>query len=64
MAAYIIPPLTTIHQPRFELGRRAMHMMLALLNGQEPENHILPAELVVRQTTARLVPEAIAEAIS
>jgi len=64
MAAYIMPPLTTIHQPRFELGRRAMHMMLALLNGQEPENHILPAELVVRQTTARLVPETIAETIS
>jgi LacI family transcriptional regulator/LacI family repressor for deo operon, udp, cdd, tsx, nupC, and nupG len=55
MAAYTIPPLTTIRQPRFELGQRAMHMMLALLDGQEPENQMVPGELVVRQTTARLV---------
>jgi len=56
MATYTIPPLTTIRQPRFELGQRAMQMMLALLNGQEPENQFLPIELVVRQTTARLLP--------
>jgi len=56
MATYTVPPLTTIRQPQFELGHRAMHMMLDLLAGQEPENQILPGELVVRQTTARLVP--------
>jgi LacI family transcriptional regulator/LacI family repressor for deo operon, udp, cdd, tsx, nupC, and nupG len=55
IAAYTIPPLTTIRQPRFELGQRAMRMMLNLLNGQEPENQIVPGELVVRQTTARLL---------
>ncbi len=64
MAPYTMPQLTTIRQPRFELGRMAMHMMLALLNGQKPENQIVPAELVVRQTTARLVPDTIAEVIS
>src|SRR5438132_8585715 len=56
MAAYTMPPLTTIRQPRFELGRKAMRMMLALLDDQEPENQVVPGELVVRQTTARLVP--------
>jgi DNA-binding LacI/PurR family transcriptional regulator len=56
MAAYTMPPLTTIRQPRFDLGQWAMRMMLALLNGQMPENQIVPGELVVRQTTARLVP--------
>src|SRR2546428_755930 len=55
MAAYTHPPLTTIRQPRFELGQRAMHMMLALLAGQEPDNQMVPGELVVRQTTARLL---------
>ncbi len=55
IAAYTIPPLTTIRQPRFELGQRAMHMMLALLDGQEPENQIVSGELVVRQTTARFL---------
>jgi DNA-binding LacI/PurR family transcriptional regulator len=52
MAAYTIPPLTTIRQPRFELGQCAMHMMLAALDGQEPENQILPGTLVERETTA------------
>jgi LacI family transcriptional regulator/LacI family repressor for deo operon, udp, cdd, tsx, nupC, and nupG len=55
IAAYTIPPLTTIRQPRFELGQWAMRMMLNLLKGQEPENQIVPGELVVRQTTARLL---------
>jgi DNA-binding LacI/PurR family transcriptional regulator len=55
MAAYTIPPLTTIRQPRFELGQRAMQMMLALLGGREPENRIVSGELVVRQSTARLL---------
>ncbi|GAC1690340.1 MAG: transcriptional regulator DegA [Ktedonobacteraceae bacterium] len=57
MVAYTIPPLTTIRQPGFELGWQAMHMILKLLDGQEPENHVVPVELVVRQTTARLLPD-------
>ena len=61
MAAYSMPPLTTIRQPRFELGQWAMHMMLALLKGQMPENQVVPGELVVRQTTARLVPGEMLE---
>jgi len=63
LAAYTMPQLTTIRQPRFELGRMAMGMMLALLNGKEPENQILPTELVERQTTARLVSGKILEVI-
>lgn len=56
MAAYVMPGLTTIHQPRYELGQSAMRMMLAFLNGEKLENMFLPCELVVRQTTARLEP--------
>ncbi len=51
MAAYTIPPLTTIRQPRLELGQRAMQMILDLLAGQIPENQVIDGELVVRQTT-------------
>lgn len=57
MAAYTIPPLTTIHQPRLELGQRAMQMILDLLAGQTPENQLISAGLVVRQTTASLSPD-------
>jgi DNA-binding LacI/PurR family transcriptional regulator len=61
MAAYTLPPLTTMRQPRFELGQWAMQMMLALLDGQEPANRIIPAELIVRQTTAHCPHEQILE---
>ena len=52
IAAYTIPSLTTIRQPRFELGQRAMHMMLDVLEGQTPDNQTVLGELIVRQTTA------------
>lgn len=57
MAAYTIPPLTTIRQPRLELGQRAMQMILDLLAGQTPENQLISGELVVRETTAGLSPD-------
>lgn len=64
MAAYTIPPLTTIRQPRFELGQRAMQMMLTLLDNQEPENRMIPGELVVRQTTTQLLAAKRLEIVS
>lgn len=52
LAAYFCPPLTTIRQPRRQMGERAMHMLLALIEGQgSPQAEILPTELVVRSTT-------------
>jgi LacI family transcriptional regulator/LacI family repressor for deo operon, udp, cdd, tsx, nupC, and nupG len=57
MAAYTLPPLTTFRQPRFELGKRAMHMMLALLDGQEPENQMIAGELIVRKSTTLFLPD-------
>ncbi len=48
-AAYSNPPLTTVRQPRRELGRRAMQMLLELLAGEEsPTKVVLQGELVVR----------------
>lgn len=49
---YVSPPLTTVHQPRFEMGQRAMQMLLDLLAGQEVDDVLLPCELVVRGSTA------------
>ena len=49
---YVNPPLTTVHQPRFEMGQQAMQMLLDLLAGQEVDDVILPCELVVRESTA------------
>jgi DNA-binding LacI/PurR family transcriptional regulator len=51
--SYLNPPLTTVHQPMKELGRRAMELLLALLRKEETQRTILvQGELVVRGSTA------------
>lgn len=53
LAQYVTPALTTIHQPKLRLGQLAMELLLQLLTGAPVENHILPTELVVRESTAQ-----------
>jgi LacI family transcriptional regulator/LacI family repressor for deo operon, udp, cdd, tsx, nupC, and nupG len=51
-AQYVTPPLTTMRQPTLQLGRLAMEMLLDLLRGRPVQNHVLPAELIRRASTA------------
>jgi LacI family repressor for deo operon, udp, cdd, tsx, nupC, and nupG len=52
LAAYYCPPLTTVRQPSYRLGQRAMRILLALIQGRsDAQAEILPAKLVVRGTT-------------
>jgi len=53
IAAYITPPLTTIHQPKLRLGEIAMQMLLDLLDGCPVQNQVLATELVVRASSGR-----------
>ncbi|MEJ5248830.1 LacI family DNA-binding transcriptional regulator [Caldilinea sp.] len=52
VAAYVTPPLTTVHQPKLRLGELAMQMLLDLLDGRPVQDQVLPVELVVRESTA------------
>lgn len=58
-SSHYIPQLTTIRQPRFELGRKASHILIDLISGRLDDTHIphekLPVELVVRQSTAAVM---------
>jgi DNA-binding LacI/PurR family transcriptional regulator len=45
-------PLTTARQPKFRLGVAAMETMLKMLRRDRVESRRLPAELVVRESTA------------
>lgn len=56
LADALEPPLTTIHQPRQEIGRRAMALMVAQLSGLLPPSAdlVMPTHLVVRRSTAPL----------
>jgi len=52
-AAFLNPPLTTMRQDFFELGQRAIRLLVDTIDGRKglaPET-IVP-ELVVRQSTA------------
>lgn len=50
-SGYVMPPLTTVSLPIQEQGRQAAEMVLALLAGEEiPEQVVLPAKVVVRQS--------------
>ena len=52
-ASYAIPPLTTVHQPGYELGRIAAQAMLRLLAGNKPDIEVPEPRLVVRESSAR-----------
>jgi DNA-binding LacI/PurR family transcriptional regulator len=56
IAAYVSPALTTVAQPKFELGQRAMAMAMALIGGETGavSDLILPGRLVIRESTGAL----------
>jgi LacI family transcriptional regulator len=51
-ASYAIPPLTTVHQPGYELGRIAAQAMLQLLAGKKPDVTMPEPRLVVRESSS------------
>ena len=54
MAQYICPPLTTIHQPVYRMGREAAAILIDLIEEKEPDGGVvhrhLPTGLVVRES--------------
>ena len=56
-ARYLTPSLTTVHTHSYDMGRRAAALMIERLKHPEPGTdarcETVPAELVVRQSTAR-----------
>jgi LacI family transcriptional regulator len=51
---YAIPPLSTVHQPAYEMGRLAAAAMLELLSGTAPTVGPPVPRLVVRESVRRL----------
>lgn len=53
IASFLEPPLTTVRQPRSEMGRRAAAMLLDIIKGDvKPFQIRVPGTLVVRESTA------------
>lgn len=58
-AEFASPPLTTIAQPNVQIGETAMRLMLDQLQARsEPEEVVLPHQIMVRQSTTALKPGA------
>ncbi|MGM9488138.1 LacI family DNA-binding transcriptional regulator [Ideonella sp. YS5] len=53
-SAYTVPPLTSVRQPIYDLGRLAAAAMLELLAGRSPTVLLPPPRLVVRESTAAI----------
>jgi LacI family repressor for deo operon, udp, cdd, tsx, nupC, and nupG len=58
LAEHFRPRLTTMRQPRHQMGKAATAMLLDLLTGDQPPSEtrkvILPSDLVIRGSTARV----------
>jgi len=56
LAEFCDPPLTTVAQPRFDIGREAMLLLLDQLQGQNVSSgsRLLDCELIIRGTTRAL----------
>ncbi len=50
LSAFSVPPLTTVDQPKEQMGRLAVEMCLAALNGRPTQDVVLTGELVIRES--------------
>jgi LacI family transcriptional regulator len=56
MAAYTVPPLTTVRVPYYEAGKEAMRLLLTMIGdgAVAPRKVLLPVQLVVRASSGDL----------
>lgn len=54
MAKYYHPTLTTVKQPRYELGYHAFKLLLSCMQGKKTSREIIEPELMVRESTAAI----------
>jgi DNA-binding LacI/PurR family transcriptional regulator len=58
-ASITSPPLTTVVKPKYDIGRQAAQLLIdrmASADAPPPQHLLLPCELVVRGSTAPLLP--------
>ena len=57
LSSVVHPPLTTIHQPKYEIGKIAVEILLKLAqknSNRKPEDRVLGVELIERQSCRAL----------
>ncbi len=53
LSAYMTPPLTTIHQPIYEIGQQTCAMLIDVINGRSPQDPhtLLTPTLIIRESS-------------
>jgi LacI family transcriptional regulator len=54
ISRYMLPPLTTVHHPAYELGQQASQVMLQMLRGELPRGEVPGPQVVVRESSRLL----------
>jgi len=55
VSKYISPSLTTVDMPKYKLGKKAMELLIKKIDGEKIDNILLPTELIIRDSTAKIV---------
>lgn len=55
VSKYCSPSLSTVNQPRYQMGQEAMHLLFRQIEGEKSEkrNIVLPHEVIMRQSTQK-----------
>ncbi|BHH85314.1 LacI family DNA-binding transcriptional regulator [Desulforhopalus sp. 52FAK] len=54
-ASYMVPALTTIHQPAYEMGQRAAQLLLQMIEKKsKPVQDMMNSKLIVRESTTNV----------
>lgn len=56
-SAYVNPPLTTLHQPIYDIGRQTCAMLIDIVNGRTPPNQhvLLTPTLIIRASSGSAI---------
>ena len=50
LSRYLIPSLTTVHVPHYELGKKVMELLLKKMKGEKVENVNMETTVILRKS--------------
>ena len=57
LAAHASPPLTTVHQPIYDIGCEVVQILVQHIQGQATQSRLIEPRLIIRESTSGAVPK-------